>query len=567
MKKMKKIAAFAAATVMAVSMASMSASATGNTTGTPVEGTYSTVEIKSTHTYKYFKIFDGDFETVDSEKVIVDPTLSTGVDAGALKTALGASATSEKPADLAKAMEGKTGKNLAKLIVDNKAAIFGAATGTELATNDQLTNGYYYLEETDSEGTTKPLLLIVDGTATVEISEKIAKPLVEKKVQDDEPDEAAQTKSTIGDNYYSDGNDDAVKNKFNDTADYSIGEIIPFEILCTVPEDIGDYNKYYYEIKDTMGDGFDFVGNLNVYKVNNDGTLGTQLVATKSEIHRDKGNKGFTLIFNDLKKASTSDTDPIKGGDVLAVRYTAKLNSDAVIGEKGNTNGVHVTYSTSKTYDGNGYTDETKKEQETDTTTEDGVGVFTYQIDATKVDGASTTKKLAGAKFKLLNSDKSKAAVFADGKFEKWADDVAGGTEFETTETGEFSVAGLDEGTYYIEETDAPTGYNKLEEPIKIELLADTNKDSGYTYVKDDASAVFTSLNAKIDNVAATAGDPAANVNYDDGVVPVEIKNNKGSKIPETGGIGTKIFTVAGGTIAVGAGVLLITKKRMKKED
>lgn len=562
MKKMKKIAAFAAATVMAVSMASMSASATGNTTGTPVEGTYSTVEIKSTHTYKYFKIFDGDFETVDSEKVIVDPALSTGVDAGALKTALGASATSEKPADLAKAMEGMTGKNLAKLIVDNKTAIFGAATGTELADGDTLTNGYYYLEET-ADGKTTPLLLIVDGSEKVTIHTKLGAPLVEKKVQDNETDEPTQTKSAIGDDIYSDS---TAENKFNDTADYSIGDNVPFEILGTIPENIDEYTHYFYEFTDTLGKGFNKPTDVTVTLIKKaDGSKST-LTVTPTVTGDDTTEKTIKFTFNDIK------AEGVAAGDVIKIAYKAQLNSSAVIGKMGNTNGVDLTYSKTTSYDGNGYENtpdgETKKENETTTTTKDGVGVFTYQIDATKVDGASTTKKLAGAKFKLLNSDKSKAAVFADGKFEKWADDVAGGTEFETTETGLFTVAGLDEGTYYIKETDAPEGYNKLEEPIKIDLLADTHNDSGYTYVKDDASAGFISLTAKIDDAHVTAGDPPAIVDHKDtGVVPVEIKNNKGSKIPETGGIGTKIFTVAGGTIAVGAGVLLITKKRMKKED
>lgn len=562
MKKMKKIAAFAAATVMAISMASISAYATGNADVDAAAGTYSTVEIKSDHTYTYFKIFEGNFETVDSAKVIVDPALSTGVTAGGLKSAL--SASSEKPADLAKAMESKTGKDLAALIETNKSDIFGSATGTALADSDNLTNGYYYIEET-ANGKTTPLLLIVDGSEKVTIHTKLGAPLVEKKVQDNETDEVSQTKSAIGDNYYTNGSDAAVNNKFNDTADYSIGDKVPFEILGTIPENIDEYDHYFYEFTDTLGAGFNKPTDVTVTLIKKaDGSTST-LTVIPTVTGEDTTEKTIKFTFNDIKKQG------VAAGDIIKIAYKAQLNSSAVIGKMGNTNGVDLTYSMVTTYDGNGYADttegKTKKENETTTTTKDGVGVFTYQIDATKVDGASTKTKLAGAKFKLLNKDQDKAATFESGKFTGWATDVESGTEFTTNETGVFKVAGLDEGTYYIKETDAPEGYNMLEEPIKIELLAVTNKDSRYTYVKDDASAAFTSLNAEIDDVAATTGDPAVNANYEDGVVPVEIKNNKGSKIPETGGIGTKIFTVAGGTIAVGAGVLLITKKRMKKED
>lgn len=555
MKKMKKIAAFAAATVMAASMASIGAFAEGNVASGAASGTYSTVEIKSTHTYRYFKIFDGNFETVDSAKVIVDPALSADVTASGLKSAL--NADSEEPADLAKAMESKTGKDLAALIETNKSAIFGSTTGTALADSDNLTNGYYYIEET-ANGKTTPLLLIVDGSEKVTIHTKLGAPLVEKKVQDNETDEPTQTKSAIGNDKYSDS---TAENKFNDTADYSIGDNVPFEILGTIPENIDEYDHYFYEFTDTLGAGFNKPTDITVTLIKKaDGSTST-LSVTPTVTGDDNTEKTIKFTFNDIKTAS------VAAGDVVKISYKAQLNSSAVIGKMGNTNGVKLTYSKTTTYDGSGYTDDTKKEQETDTTTEDGVGVFTYQIDATKVDGASTTTTLAGAKFKLLNKDQDKAATFESGKFTGWAADVESGTEFTTAETGVFKVAGLDEGTYYIKETDAPEGYNMLEEPIKIELLAVTNKDSGYTYVKDDASAAFTSLNAEIDDVTATTGDPAVNANYDDGVVPVEVKNNKGSKIPETGGIGTKIFTVAGGTIAVGAGVLLITKKRMKKED
>jgi len=68
------------------------------------------------------------------------------------------------------------------------------------------------------------------------------------------------------------------------------------------------------------------------------------------------------------------------------------------------------------------------------------------------------------------------------------------------------------------------------------------------------------------EGMTALDADPTANRGTNGGVSGT-IENNKGTQLPSTGGIGTALFYLAGGVMAVGAGVILVTKKRIGKED
>ena len=151
-------------------------------------------------------------------------------------------------------------------------------------------------------------------------------------------------------------------------------------------------------------------------------------------------------------------------------------------------------------------------------------------------------KGLAGAVFTLSkNEDGSNPIEFVVGEamggtplyrvaFEGPAQDRIV-TEITTTADGNFILRGLDADTYYLTEKTAPTGYNKLSGPVKITI--------------DNAGKVSK------ENVA---------------VETVEIENKTGALLPDTGGIGTTIFYIAGGILVVGAVVLLVTRKRMSIE-
>lgn len=118
-----------------------------------------------------------------------------------------------------------------------------------------------------------------------------------------------------------------------------------------------------------------------------------------------------------------------------------------------------------------------------------------------------------------------------------------------------FKVIGLDAGTYYLKETKAPEGYNSLKDSIQLTITATTANDQEWN---GTASNALTELNL-------TVGGTISNGNITTGIVSTTVENNKGSILPSTGGIGTTIFYVIGGILMVGAGVILVSRRRRSK--
>ncbi|MBD9116887.1 MAG: LPXTG cell wall anchor domain-containing protein, partial [Clostridiales bacterium] len=157
---------------------------------------------------------------------------------------------------------------------------------------------------------------------------------------------------------------------------------------------------------------------------------------------------------------------------------------------------------------------------------------YTWEIPALKYANGDAAKVLAGAKFSLFtDEDCTEMVKFTakDGNIYR-VDPEGTVTEITTPEDGKFVIEGLDAGTYYLKETEAPAGYNKLGTIVKV-----TIDHEGKITV--DKSETATDL--------------------------VKVNNNSGTELPSTGGTGTTIFYVLGSILVIGAGVLLVTKKRM----
>ena len=120
---------------------------------------------------------------------------------------------------------------------------------------------------------------------------------------------------------------------------------------------------------------------------------------------------------------------------------------------------------------------------------------------------------------------------------------------------GVFGVSGLDDGTVYLLEIKAPTGYNLMERDVRIDIAATTANGQNWNGA---ANTAFTAL-----TIAVNQGN-AQNGNTDTGVVNVTVTNNQGSTLPETGGMGTTLFYVIGGLLVVSAGTLLVVRFRMR---
>ena len=203
-----------------------------------------------------------------------------------------------------------------------------------------------------------------------------------------------------------------------------------------------------------------------------------------------------------------------------------------------------------------------------------------HELDTTKIDGGSADPenptKLPGAQFVLLNSDGNRVAkIDENNKFDGWAELPTGSgadsaityedwTTYNTTnpviltsdDDGLFKVIGLDDGTYKLREIQAPDGFNLLPNDVTVVITADTNNCQDWNGTAADA---LTNLNV-------TADKEPGNGQADTGIAAITIANNKGATLPETGGMGTTVFYVLGGILAVGAGVLLVARRRMRGE-
>ena len=279
------------------------------------------------------------------------------------------------------------------------------------------------------------------------------------------------------------------------------------------------------------------------------------------------------VTFENLKTAIPAATDE----SVITVTYTAHLNENAVVGNPGNTNDMHLEYSNNPNDEGKGETGETPDKE---------VLVFTYELDGNKVDGQDKVTPLEGAEFVLKNAEGNGEGVqyavinAATGKFIRWSNtrideknDAGETTKLVSTIVdgkAVFKVIGIDAGTYWLEETKAPVGYN-LPDPAETEIKIEaTIKDNGgVTGVKDALESLTIQVNgATKPDSDNPDGNPVPDTTPgENGVVSTTIENNKGATLPETGGIGTTIFYALGGLLTVGAVVLLVTKKRMSADE
>lgn len=315
-----------------------------------------------------------------------------------------------------------------------------------------------------------------------------------------------------------------------EVAEGSIGDTFTFVLTATMPATFEGYDTYKVVFHDTLSKGLTY---------NNDASVDVDGFQTETSTD-DNGNTIITITNNNVL------TQNVTVNSEIVVTYTATLNSDAVIGSVGNPNVVYLEFSNDPNWDGTG-TEPTGK------TPKDTVVVFTFELDVTKVDGANANTKLSGAEFKLQNTADNKwAVVGTDGKLTGWVENKDNGTVLTSDANGMIKVIGLDQGTYNLEEIKAPAGYNKLSSPVVLVVTA--------SVTDEEATQELTALAIKVGEENGT-GDIAT------GIVGATVKNNAGATLPETGGMGTTLFYIVGGLLALAAVVLLVTKKRMSSES
>ena len=419
--------------------------------------------------------------------------------------------------------------------------------------NESVTPGYYVIFEAYAPNAVNGYqvrtlgLLRVAGDEDIEVETKRSAPTIKKEVEN------------AGD--------------WGEVADACIGDAINFKITGTLPSRLDDYAAYYYLITDTLESGKFTQPESVVVKIGN-----TIITQNDENCRIETSNNGLTVSFEDIKRYVTDGSGNIDPTKTVEVTYVSRLSSGATIGETGQTNDVVLTYSSNPnstyspdltngvedfpTTDATGETDK----KDTDQTVDEKVKVLTYQLKISKVNAQNRTEGLDGATFKLKRAKKDdpsnyEYATFNNNVLTGWnqiGDSLISATVEETK--GIINIIGLDEGTYYLEEIAAPAGYNVLPEDLTVVITANT-QDNTSDPINNDAE----NLTVQVNEGTAVEG-LEANDNYT-GILQIQVANNKGATLPSTGGIGTKIFYILGGTLVIGSGAALVIKKRMSKDE
>lgn len=320
--------------------------------------------------------------------------------------------------------------------------------------------------------------------------------------------------------------------KTADKETVSIGQVVKYTVAGSVPDTTG-YSEYVYKIHDTLSNGLDFVNDANGTAVN--GNAVNVTVAFKDETVSPAGTTPTTASLSGANKRTMAldlsewvRANQTNKGKEFTVTYYAKVNDKAVVTEK---NSATLEY-------GNNPGDTT-------TTTPSEAKTPTYSLDINKIKTGSK-EKLEGAKFSLYTSETDAKngtnpikVTGSNGNYV--VDPESTTTEFESVKSidGEgynLRVNGLAEGTYYLVETKAPDGFNKLTAPIVIKITkSTTGNEEDWTLSKND-------------------------VKEEDKIIDVE--NSTGSMLPSTGGMGTIAFTVVAALLLLGVAVSFIRDRK-----
>ena len=566
MKLMKKMMALVIAMVMVLAMALPALAA---------DKYKVTIDRNSTdegkHTYVASQIFKGDLSQKDGKSILSNITWGEGVN----QTKLGDLATAIN------SLRDTTATGYKALTAESTAAEFASAIGELNAAHDSATAqavasafasvlnghysgtegetgvtdldaGYYLIQDKEaptatagnynSGAMTRYILQVLEN---VNVDEKASVPSVQKKVKD-------VTDST------------ATQSDYQDSADYDIGDDVPFQITGTTASTVHDYIKYHVTFVDDQSNGLSAPEQFEISVLGKNLTLnntaGASATATVGDIKVTASIVTAGADFS-IKVEFENTTSGNKLGEAvdskdIVISYTSVLNNDAKIGATGNPNEVHLLYSN------NPNSTDGREEGETP---KDKVIVFTYQTEITKVD--EENKALEGAEFTLykevassyedakkvqgseiITQLKNKDASINTAAIESEKYYIAKEMTLQESSKNIFEFKGIDDGTYVLVETKIPAGHNAyVAEKILVSAEHDVEADDPkLTALKADKTFTTSDLT--------------------EGKLSGTIINQSGSLLPSTGGIGTTIFYIIGSILVIGAGVLLVVKKRMSAE-
>lgn len=480
MKLIKKIATIMFALMMVVSIGCNVKADEGTSADTT--GTLTINDVKENQTYKLYKILDLESFSGDNYSY----TIATGWEDFFKNGGEGAAYMQNNENGYISFKEGMDAEDKLREFAQKALAYannkkitavetFTTVKGQTNITKDNLALGYYLLDS--SVGT---LCSLSSSQPNVTINEKNGVPSVEKNIVD-------SNKNTT-DNYA------------------NIGDVIKYKTIITAQG--GAQN---YVLHDTMDKGLTFNDDVKVKKSGE----------TEDLIQ----NQDYELITNPTDKTCTFEIKfidtflkAINAETKIEVTYSATLNGDAKIYEA-NENTTYLTYGNNNK------------------TTDRKTHTVSYEIKVLKYT-KTTDNPLANATFSLYNAETAGMPYKLVQKtgttdYRLAMTGQSGITEITTNGTGKFSIQGLKPGDYWLEETAAPKGYNKLTKRIKVHI-----NEAGNYVINDE-----------------NTGSP---------ISQVDVANKSGTVLPSTGGAGTTMIYLIGGALVLGSGVVLATKRRVK---
>lgn len=445
------------------------------------------VEDGDTHSYDVYQIFTGDYH---------DGTLSN-IQWGQNAQSPYSGRVDETTVKTIKDLNDKSNQEIMNVIKDYVDLTSPSIGEISASKSLEVVSGYYLIKDKGEIGKGESYSFYITQVvgSNVKIKPKRGTTTFIKKVQDTN-DSTNQT------------------TEWQDSADYDIGDTIPFKLEATITEKYADYSAYKLVFHDKEASGLTF-NNDSVKVYVDDVEITSGYTVKTSEI-----NDGctFEVVFENLKNITN-----VQANSKVRVEYTATLNDKAVVGSNGNENIAYVTYSNNPNGEGTG------------TTVEDKVKVFTYQLIVNKyANVVDDNSKLGGAMFiltKKLNDGSTKVIECA---------------EKESTDTSIFTFSGLDDGEYTLTETRTPKGYNTMD-PITFTISANHDENS------EDPQLIELNGSKKNGEITFT---------IENGVLTTNVVNKSGSVLPSTGGNGTTAFYIIGGICILAASVLIVLKKK-----
>ena len=480
-------------------------------------------------------------------------------------------ALSEKAYEYVKDQVGTDGSNGAAFAKDIMGWILSASGETKTAVEsthsttttadtktviENLIYGYYVvypLGATDTSTapgneTVKSVASLVNVTGDASINMKSNYPTVDKKIIPAQSGSGIKVDAIVDGSW--EGTHDMVLDDENDSEDtiaprgaadgkkaedFGIGDTVTYQLTSKVPDMTG-YNSYTFKFSDTLSKGLDLKEVLSV-KVGNTtlkaGKTGTNTYA----LTYDKTSRILTVTLNDFYNSYKNHT-----GETITVVYTATLNKDAVIGMNPNTNKAVVEYSNNPSTDKTGTSEQSTVEAHTFDFTiykyylkdqnnkEDKIALEKAEFELYKgnTEGTAADEQAkvnivdeGNGVYRQATADEAKAADFTSAKIVSDAD-------------GKVLVKGLDAGIYYLRETKAPEGYNKLLSDIKVVIKADYDVKTG----KLTSYSVDYTYNGKTTNGTAITDKDSHPV--------VAVENKTGAQLPSTGARTALLLTLAG---------------------